>query len=39
MQSVILYLVALQLQVVQDFDTRGMPEGQGVVRMGHLTLF
>ena len=38
MRSVTLYLVALQLQAVQDFETIGMPEGQGVVGMDHLTL-
>ena len=39
MRSVILHLVALQLQAVQDFETRGTSEGQGVVGMDHLTLF
>ena len=38
MQSVILGLVALQLQVVQGFETKGTSEGQGIVETDLLTM-
>ena len=39
MQSAIQHPVALQSQAVQDLETRGTSEGQGIVQMDLLTSF